>query len=311
MKMQKWGLAAPATASALSIASHALLPGVYWFWQAIWTSALRAGLWGALGASALAGGGMVTDWLRVKSLTGLETTSSGNGSPAGQPDRRTEAFAWVAKLEALVARLGKAQGSSSRKDGQTSGEAPKLTWLLSKDFRAGRRAARELAAQVPPELQGDAKAEWHANNGARLGGRAIGYGLFGLAGLDLATIAFVLVAPIHWYVGFAITKSAVIGGALLAMATSAGRAQREIEAAATLEAAWQSGDGSPPAWEQLEESEKAALKAWAKTRLKPPAEGSTLLEKLSGRYAKLVTKTPEDAAQLQGLMRTLTRGAEP
>lgn len=195
---------------------------------------------------------------------------------------------------------------------------PSLTWLLSSDFRSGRRAARELAAQAPGDLPAEKASPWREANAARLVGRGVGYGLFGLAALDVATIAFVLVAPIHWYVGFAITKSAALGGGFLAAAASAGRARREIEAAATLEAVWGnsgssgSADGSDGSaetaagdasaasktWTALPDADKEALRNWAETRLNPPAEGSTLLEKVSRRYAQLVTKTEQDADQL-------------
>lgn len=322
----------PAAASALSIATHTLLPGVYWFWQTLLTKAVGAAGLGVVGLSALAGTGMASDYLTVREAEKRDGRSAiaaaAQTSAEFQPVR-----VWAAKVQALLAAGGaKAPAThapadqSAQAEGQTHGpheEAnPGLGWLLSREFREGRRAARtfaELARAAAPADHGrparseegaaDAdslgeaapraqQGDYREQNGIRLVGRAVGFGFLGLAALDVATIAFVLVAPIHWYVGFAIAKSAVFGSAFVAMSRSAGRARRELEAAATISA----GAKALSQRTDLTAEDQAALSAWATARLAPMAEGDTLLKRLWARYTTLVTKNEADAEQLRALV---------
>jgi len=102
LKWQAWGSAAPAAGAALGIASHALLPGVYWHWQAIWTSALRGVLWATLGASALAGGSLVTDLARVGMLAKRRSgEAEGSEGDSAARSREAAALAWGKKISAL------------------------------------------------------------------------------------------------------------------------------------------------------------------------------------------------------------------
>ncbi|MBK8481293.1 MAG: hypothetical protein IPL40_08975 [Proteobacteria bacterium] len=317
-------LLVPAGIAALSIGAHALLPGVYWFWQALVSSALRGALWGTVGLSVLTGSGVASDYLTVVHAEAHRSPSPATGAGEASAEAEPTARAWAAKVEALVSgheeRALKPEPTAEQAEGPPRPPSvvtdPGLSWLLSKDFRQGWRAARTYAerARAAAAPAGEAAApgrtpNYRAENAPRLVGRAVGFGFLGIAALDAATIAFVLVAPIHWYVGFAMAKSAVLGSAFVAMSLRAGRARREYEAAATILASEDLAIKDLPNGEQrsreegLSEQDQAELRAWAQTRVAPRPERATLLEKLGAWYAKLVTKNDADAAQLRELMK--------